>query len=88
MTIELDGRRMTDRAAAHDHLQETLELPPYYGRNLDALYDLLTERRTRTTIAITHTAELKSALGPYGSSLLKTLTDASDANPALRILLY
>ena len=27
----------------HEYLAEELEFPPYYGKNLDALYDVLTE---------------------------------------------
>ena len=34
---------MISRREAHDHLTERLGLPEYYGRNLDGLYDLLTE---------------------------------------------
>ena len=43
MPIILDGKAMTDRPAAHSHLAERLDLPTYYGRNLDALYDMLTD---------------------------------------------
>ena len=43
MAIILEGKAMTDRPAAHSHLAERLDLPVWYGRNLDALYDLLTE---------------------------------------------
>jgi len=41
MTVELDGRLMHDRLSAHEYLKVQLALPDYYGRNLDALYDLL-----------------------------------------------
>ncbi|MBQ2244201.1 MAG: barstar family protein [Oscillospiraceae bacterium] len=40
--IFLDGSLMTDKAAAHDRLACQLGLPAWYGRNLDALYDMLT----------------------------------------------
>ena len=43
MAIILDGRAMTDRPAAHSYLVRQLDLPTHYGRNLDALYDVLTE---------------------------------------------
>ena len=46
---ERPGRRGVDGIARHagtedlhDLLEQTLSLPPYYGRNLDALYDVLT----------------------------------------------
>ena len=43
MTVELDGRLMFDKVSTHAYLQQQLALPAYYGRNLDALYDCLTE---------------------------------------------
>ena len=39
-TIVIDGSQMSGRQAAHQHLAERLSFPGYYGRNLDALYDL------------------------------------------------
>ena len=38
--ITLDGAMGMD--VIHDRLAETLHFPAYYGRNLDALYDILT----------------------------------------------
>lgn len=83
MTIELDGRQMTDRAALHSHLKERLALPDYYGRNLDALYDLLTERGEETAIVLRNQQEMEAALGPYAHSLRRVLEDAAERNPAL-----
>ena len=37
----LDGYLIKERG--HDYLAEELNLPDYYGKNLDALYDCLTE---------------------------------------------
>ncbi len=39
----LDGRMMKDREHIHPYLKERLDLPDYYGNNLDALNDVLTE---------------------------------------------
>jgi len=41
--IVLDGTYLLDRETVHEYLKETLELPEYYGKNLDALYDCLTD---------------------------------------------
>ena len=40
----LDGSRMTSRAEAHARLAEALDFPGWYGKNLDALFDLLSTR--------------------------------------------
>lgn len=86
MTTQLDGRQMCSRAAAHDHLKQQLSLPDYYGRNLDALYDLLTEGREPTTIELLNKSEMLSSLGRYGELLIETLQQAAEDNPNLNFL--
>ena len=39
--MQLDGKLIKEKG--HDYLMEALDLPDYYGKNLDALYDCLTE---------------------------------------------
>ena len=85
-TLILDGEKMLNRREAHDHLAERLALPEYYGRNLDGLYDLLTEREGPTRILIRHGDTLLSWLGDYGRALIQTLIDADKANPGLEVL--
>ena len=85
MTVYLDGRQMTSRTALHDHLQRVLNLPDHYGRNLDALYDLLTERAEPTTLVLEHWPPAAEALGRYGTAFLKTLRDASEKNETLKL---
>jgi len=85
-TIVIDGEKMLNRREAHDYLTQALHLPDYYGRNLDALYDLLTERETPTRIMIEHGNTLLSWLGDYGQALIQTMIDADRANPALEVL--
>ena len=50
--IILDGKCMRDFESAHDYLSRVLRLPEYYGRNLDALYDCLSEFFTDDSIII------------------------------------
>lgn len=85
-TIVIDGEKMLNRREAHDYLTQALCLPDYYGRNLDALYDLLTERETPTRIMIQHGNTLLSWLGDYGQALIQTMIDADRANPSLEVL--
>lgn len=87
MVVFLDGAAMTDRAAAHDLLAEKLELPAWYGRNLDALYDLLTERGAETELVLTDPAKVTEQLGRYGEALLTTLQEAAEKNPRLTVTL-
>ena len=87
MTFILDGKRMTDRPAAHSHLAARLELPTYYGRNLDALYDVLTELEEDTEIILEDSAAVAENLGKYGESLLAAMQEAAEENPHLTITL-
>ena len=41
--ITLDGNILADTAKVHDYLKEMLPFPEYYGNNLDALHDCLTD---------------------------------------------
>ena len=41
--IILDGGKMTDKAAAHEHIADMMGFPEWDGNNLDALWDLLSE---------------------------------------------
>ena len=87
MVIELDCREMTDKPALHAYLKEKLALPEYYGKNLDALYDVLTERSQQTELVLKNWRELSAQLGSYGVSLLETLRQASEENPNLEVTL-
>lgn len=85
-TIVLDGARMTSRNALHDYLAAQLGLPAYYGRNLDGLYDLLTERDGPARLVIRGRGAAELYLGRYAGALFRTLEDACQANPQLEVL--
>ena len=80
MIVELNGLEMTDRQRTHDYLAEKLQFPAYYGKNLDALYDLLTERQDPLEVRFYHSLEMKAQLGSYGSALLHTMQEAENDN--------
>ena len=73
--IFLDGARLTSREAAHAYLAQALHFPGYYGKNLDALHDCLTELPKDTRLAVTGVARLG---GTYGEQVLEVLRDAAD----------
>ena len=85
MTVFLNGKEMCSRQALHDHLKQQLNLPDYYGRNLDALYDCLTERSEPTELLVLDFDCCREALGKYADGLLRTLYHAALHNPNLEI---
>lgn len=85
-TITVDASAMDSREAAYELLAGALELPAYWGRNLDALYDVLTELGSPTRLVVLRREALAERLGDYGRALLETLEDADRDNPALQVL--
>lgn len=79
MIVVLDGNAMTSREALHPYLKKQLNLPDHYGNNLDALWDLLTERSAPLTIVFLNVDEALDALGEYGLGLLRLFQDADHA---------
>lgn len=75
----IDGAAMTSREAAHAELKRALELPDYYGANLDALWDLTSTMSAEVTLI--HPAPLIDALRVYGCKLIQTLCEAAIENP-------
>lgn len=85
-TIVLDGGLMTSREAVHGYLARRLALPDYYGRNLDALYDILSAGLPEPTRLVVYRREaLARSLGGYGEALLDALADAARENPLLEL---
>lgn len=85
-TIVLDGGMMPTREEAHGYLARRLELPDYYGKNLDALYDLLSADLPEPTRLVIYRREvLARSLGGYGGALLDALVDAARENPSLEV---
>lgn len=73
-TIELEGKRL--KSDYHKYLRDKLDFPDYYGENLDALYDCLSEIGIKTTITIYNSQNLEE-------NLINTFKDASSENPFL-----
>ncbi len=71
----LDCNALQDRGSAHDYLQRVLRLPSYYGRNLDALADLLGEFGSHITVVLLNTACLPE--NSYGYRILEVFREFS-----------
>ena len=81
----LDGDAISTREELHDALARELALPAWYGRNLDALYDCLTELGEEPVLRVTHQEALAEKLGSVAQGLFQVLKDAVMENPWLRV---
>ena len=86
MNALIDGAAIETREQLHDALAKQLSLPDYYGRNLDALFDCLTELREETELRLVRRDELFAHLGVYADILQNVLRDACEENPHLRLI--
>ena len=84
LIYHIDCRELSSCAAAHDCFARVFALPASYGRNLDALYDVLTDLPP-CTLLLEHTGCLYDALGPYAEKLLGVFRDAARENPNIQI---
>lgn len=72
-----------DRSGLHDLFQSYF--PPPYGRNLDALHDVLSCWSKELTIELDQSSLLGTLGDRYYDTLLRMLQDTAEENPLLTI---
>lgn len=75
--IVLYGEEMEENP--HGYIKEKLDFPDYYGENLDALFDCLTEMDRKTIII--KDSEI------VDEEIVATFVDASKENPDIELIL-
>lgn len=83
--ILLDGLEIETIEDIHTLFIQALALPDYYGRNLDALFDCLTELGRDTVIRLQNQAALEGRLGRRGRALAALLRRAAEENPHITL---
>lgn len=84
--IKIDASRMQNRDDILDYMEDIFEFTDDYGRNLDALYDRLTEVTEDIDLVFTHDAIAGILDVPYAYRTMMVLGRACDENPHLHIL--
>ncbi len=81
--VNLDGALLRERKEAMALLGQALSLPPWWGRNLDALHDCLTDlgRPVRLELGPRETIGETA----FGRRLLRVLEDAAAETPGLEL---
>ena len=83
--ITIDCFGITDKALFHDAVAKALDFPAYYGKNLDALHDCLTEIFTDTQVQFVNWQALEEALGHYTAAIQWAMSHAAEENPCLQV---
>lgn len=81
--VVIDCEKLLQKEQAHLYLAEVFNFPDYYGKNLDALFDCLTELG-ECTIVLEGESILRGT-DSYGIKVLKVLEEASRVNSNLRL---
>ncbi|WP_325200004.1 barstar family protein [Oscillibacter sp.] len=84
--IVLDGLELQSMEEVHDRFARALGLPEWYGRNLDALFDCLTDLGEPLTIRLLRQEALEDRLGRRGQALVRLLRRAAAENPHVTLL--
>ena len=85
MELRLKGSDLTDRQQLHQEIARQLQLPDYYGENLDALWDVLTEWSQPLQIIVEKSDVLTRQMGGYGEMVLQLFQEAEDQNKVLSV---
>lgn len=83
--VILNGKRMITRERTHAYLKRKFDFPEYYGRNLDALWDLLSTCDREMEIVIVNHKAVTENLDGYGVSLLKLFRELDEENRHIHV---
>ena len=76
--IILDGKYMTSRSEAYEYINRIIQFPDYFGKNLDALADCLSELNSEVIVIIINEAVMLENLGSYGNKMLDVFREVSE----------
>ena len=80
MRFVLDVSACETAEDLHRALAEGLRFPAWYGGNLDALHDCLTDLSDPVHLTVLHAQALEDALGAYCRSFQRVLSDSAQEN--------
>src|SRR6056297_1219309 len=84
MTILIDGKKMLSKEETHRYISKKLNFPEYYGKNLNALWDMLTTIHKKTTIHMYNVNYFLSH-SSYKHKLIDLIVGASEENKFLDV---
>ena len=86
--IIIDGGSIYASPDFHTAIAEALSFPAHYGKNLDALYDCLTELSQDTHLVLRNWHHIEFHLKDYSGKALYVFHCACQENPHLTVTLH
>jgi len=86
-TITIDCTHIETPAVLHQQLADAFSFPEWYGHNLDALYDCLSEVAEETELILSNWHALEYRLGDFSGKLVYVFHCATEDNPDLKVSL-
>ena len=84
--VFLDGEKILSHTDLHRTFANALDFPAYYGHNLDALHDCLTEQAESVGVIVVHADLLKEHLGRRWKGFFRLMGDLTEEEPGFRFL--
>ena len=79
--VILDAKKMLEKEKMYEYFAKKFDLPEYYGRNLDALFDCLCEINEPTLIKLKNEDTLQ---GDTKESLIRLFHDVCNENEMVK----
>lgn len=83
--ITIDCADIRDKAGFHAAVAKALSFPDYYGNNLDALHDCLTDIFADIQIQFENWRLLEEKLGSYTAAIQWAMSHAAEENPNIQV---
>ena len=80
-SVILDAKKMLEKERMHEYFAKKFDLPEYYGKNLDALFDCLCEINEPTLIKLKNEDALQ---GDTKESLIRLFHDVCNENEMVK----
>ena len=80
-SVILDAKKMLEKENMHEYFAKKFDLPEYYGKNLDALFDCLCEINEPTLIKLKNEDALQ---GDTKESLIRLFHDVCNENEQVK----
>ena len=80
-SVILDAKKMAEKEKMHEYFAKKFDLPEYYGKNLDALFDCLCEINEPTLIKLKNEDALEASIK---DGLIELFLDVCEENELVK----